>query len=116
MTTIALSYRAIHSKVKSAHFIMVNWKLVYMVSIVCCLSLLVFYILFVNQLTQGAYSIKNYQKEISSLSKENRVIEANFAETGFLDNVQSKVKELGFEKTAQIKYVDILDVSLARAH
>lgn len=115
MTTISLSYRAIHSKIKSAHFAMVNWKLIYVVSIFCCLSLVVFYILFVNQLTQGTYLIKNYQKEINSLSKENKMLETNFAETGFLDSVQGKVAALGFEKTTQIKYVDILDISLAKA-
>jgi len=89
--------------------------MVYIVGILLCLSFFVFYIFYVNQLTQGAYLIKNYNQKISQLSKESKAIEANFAETGFLDQIHDKVSELGFEKTSYVKYIEILDISLARA-
>ena len=77
--------------------------------------MLVMYVFLVNQLTGGTYLIKNYNKEIESLSRENKILENNFAEAGFLGSVQNKTRELNFEKTTKVTYVQILDNSLAKA-
>ena len=115
MTTITLSYRDINRKITLMGFLKINWKMVYLLSISLSLLLLVFYIFFVNELTKGTYLIKNYNKEMNNLLQENKTLEANFAESSFLGGVQDKVKKLGFEKTTEIKYKEILDNSLAKA-
>jgi hypothetical protein len=84
MSATILSYRAIQNKIISLNFIKINWKIIYSLVILFSLILLMFYIFRVNELTQGAYSIKNYNKKINSLSKENRALEVNFAKSGFL--------------------------------
>ncbi len=115
MTTLTLSYRTIHNKITSVNFLKIPWKLVYCLLLLFSLSLLVFYIYSVNELTRGTYLIKNYNKEADSLIKENKVLENNFAETSFLGLVQEKAKQLSFEKTTEVKYVEILESSLAKA-
>lgn len=115
MTAISLTYRAIHSKVKSIDLPLVNWKMVCCVGILLCFSLLFFYIFSINQLTSGAYLIKNYNQEIAGLLSDNRSIEADFAGVNLLDKVHSNAERLGFEKTSEVKYLEILDSSLASA-
>lgn len=115
MTTITLSYRAIQNKVKLISLPKINWKLVYIFGILLCLLLAVFYIFSINKLTYGTYLIKNYNKEIIQLSKENKALEADFAKIGFLDQIHKEVKNLGFEKPSQIKYIEIINTSLAKA-
>lgn len=114
MSTTALNYRAIRHKTISVNFPDINWKLVYLSGILLFLLLLIFYIFEINELTKGSYLIKNYNKEISSLSQENRILETNFANSGLLTRAIEKAKELNFERTKDIKYVKILESSFAK--
>jgi len=114
MVTTSLSYRAI-GKTRLINLPVVNWNFMLILSALICFLLFVFYIFSINQITQGTYLIKNYNKEIINLSKENKTINVSFLKTGPLDQVHQKAKELGFEKTIQIKYVEISDNSLAKA-
>ncbi len=115
MTTTTLGYRGIYQKVSSASFIKIPWKLVYVLLSSLSLVLLLFYIFRVNELTQGAYLIRSYNKEITSLSVENRNLQTHFAESGFLGQATQKAQELSFQKITQVKYVQILQNSLAEA-
>jgi hypothetical protein len=115
MTTIALTYRGIHQKVKSLSLPAIHWKLVSLLGILFFVAMLVSYVFLVNQLTRGVYLIKNYNKEISALSKENRLLETHFAESGFLGKVTQQAKSLNFEKTTQVTYIQVLDSPLAQA-
>lgn len=115
MTAITASYKLVQSKIRSISLPQVNWKWVYIMGVMVCFALVFFYVLMVNQLTSGAYLVKNYNKEITTLSKENKAIEAEFEVTGFLDTIHNKVRNLGFEKISEITYIELLDTSLAKA-
>ena len=78
-------------------------------------SLLVFYAFLINELTGGTYLIKNYDNQIEKLSQDNKNLEVSFAKTGFLGMVEQKAEALNFEKTTSVKYIQILDASLAKA-
>lgn len=116
MTAISLTYLSIQNKVKAISLPRINWKLVYIFGILLCFCLLIFYVFSINQLTQGTYLIKNYSKEIDSLSRENKNIETHLAEAGFLDQIYNKVEELRFEKVKERKYIKVLDTSLAKSN
>lgn len=58
--------------------------------------------------------MKNYQKKIDNLISENKNLEVNLAQISYLENIQKRTKELNFEKTKSIKYIQILDNSLAK--
>jgi len=93
----------------------VNWKLFFIAGLFLTFILLIFYAYQINELTKGAYLIKDYSKQIKILSQENKNLEINFAESSFLGQVEAKTEELGFKKTALVKYMQIMDLSFASA-
>lgn len=58
--------------------------------------------------------IKSYQKKMETLLQENKNLEINLAQISYLDNIQKKTAELDFEKIKTVKYIHILDNSLAK--
>ncbi len=107
MTTLTLTYRSAQQKIRAVAMPTLNWKLVYAAMAVAIACLLVFYIYLVNDLTRGSYLIKNYNRDIDKALAEGRALQTNFAESGFLGNVQDRVRELSFEKTTEVTYVTI---------
>jgi hypothetical protein len=75
--------------------------------------LLFFYVFGINQLTKGSYLIGNYEKKINILLVESRDLQMNFAESSFLGGIQDRVKELSFQKTTEVKYIQVSDNYLA---
>src|SRR3989344_1680428 len=113
--TLRLHYRALHYKIKSARLIKINWKAVYFLAGVCLVAMLILYIISINQLTRGIFFIKNHNREISELLIQNRALQADFEENNFLAATLNKAKSLSFEKTKEVRYVTILQNSLAEA-
>ena len=107
MTTLALRANALHHKLKSVSIPSVPWKVVYPLGMLLLAGTLVFYIYSINALTQGSYLIKNYHTQMDSLLTENKNLQTDFAQTGFLGNIQEKVNQLNFEKTTRVTYVQI---------
>ena len=60
---------------------------------------------------RGSYLIQNYQQQIDTLSKENKILEADFAKTNFILAINQKTQEMSFEKVKEVKYVQILEAS-----
>lgn len=110
MTTIALQY-----KLKAISLPAVNYKFVYMFAIAILFLMLGFYVYSINTLTGGSYVIKGYNKTIDQLQQENNSLEAGFAASGFMGFAQQKARELGFEKTTQVTYIEIVGGGLAQA-
>lgn len=125
MTTITLGYKALHHRVKSVWVrwilqkladllaLKIRWKLILLTGILFLVLMLVFYVFSINQLTGGTYLIKQYNKDFALALNENKKLQATFAENGFLGNIQERTKDLYFEKTAKIKYIQITESSLA---
>lgn len=115
MTTLARS--VLRVKAIALPMPKINWQKFYIFSIACliCVSiiLLVFYVFGINQLTKGSYLIQNYEKKINVLSAESGGLQMSFAESSFLGGTQDRVKQLSFEKTTEVKYIQVLDNSLA---
>ena len=100
MTTLAINF---------------NWKMVCIMGFSMVCSLLILYAFLINELTGGTYLVRNYGNQIEALSQDSKNLEVSFAKTGFLGLVEQKAKELNFEKTTSVKYIQILDASLAKA-
>ena len=115
MTTLTLNYRTARHKLKSIAVPRMDLRLLYFLAVMLFLSMLVLYIININQLTKGAYLIKNYNKDVSALVEENGVLQARFAESDFLGAVQERARALSFEKTSQIHYVQMVESSLGMA-
>lgn len=84
-----------------------DWKIFYGSVLFFIMALMLFYIFGINELTGGAYFIKNYEKQISALSLKNKDLQVELAKTGFLGNLEAKTRELSFEKTKTVKYIQM---------
>ena len=63
---------------------------------------------------RGSYLIKSYQKTLDNLISENKNLEINLSQISYVENIQKKSQELNFERVWTIKYIQILDASLAK--
>lgn len=119
MTTIALSNREAHRAqarhAKELSLPQANWKMLYFICIACLGILLCFYVFFINELIKGSYLIKSYRNQIAKLSQEHKALSSEFAEAGFLGSVQEKAKAVSFQKVSQVRYIEIVESSLAQA-
>ena len=86
------------------------------VSFVLLFPLLIFYIFQISQITKGSYLIKTYERKIENFSKDNSALEVNFAQITALENIERMARELNFEKIQVVKYIQVLDNSLAGIH
>ncbi len=113
--TLRLHARALHRKITVVHAIKIHWKLVYAIAVLLAVAMLIFYIAIINQLTSGAFLIKNYNKQIASLTQENSSLQANFAESTFLGQTFDQAMAMGFQKTTKVAYVQVMQGAVAKA-
>ena len=92
----------------------INIKLFVSVGFCLVLALSVFYVYQINSMISSNYGIKSYQKQINTLTTENKNLEVKLAQISYIENVKQKTAELGFSKVQTVKYIQILDSSLAQ--
>lgn len=85
-------------------------KITTFISIFCLLS---FSILQIGCFTKEFYQIKNYEKKITKLTKENKILEIDFSKTNSLDNIENYLANEKFVKVNELKYIQIIDTSVA---
>jgi sensor histidine kinase regulating citrate/malate metabolism len=91
-----------------------NWRVFLFLSFCSILLLSVMYIFQVNQIMKDGYSINNYQTNLDNLIKENKNLEVTLSQMSYMDKVQAKVQELGFQKVQTVEYIQISGSSLAK--
>lgn len=87
----------------------INLRVFWILSFVLITSLLVFYIFQINQIAKGTYLVKIYEEKINELLEENKTLEINSSQVNSLENLESLVKNLNFEKINKIYYIRILE-------
>ena len=113
MTTLLLGSKAIHRKIKIDSLAHIKLKPIFAMLLLAGVLISVLYIFQVNQLTKGSYLVKSYSRELETLGKENRVLQAEFAKAGIMEQVMEKAGGLGLERTSQVKYIKITENSFA---
>jgi len=113
--TLRLQYKAVQKRVSGASAIHINVKVLYLLAALCCLVMLVSYVVRISELTKGAYLIKNYNREINSLTAENRRLQNSFAQSDFLVAAQEKARSLDFQKTTEVTYLQVSQSPVAKA-
>lgn len=64
-------------------------------------------------MTKLSFSISNCEKKIVAVSNENKNLETNFSKYIGLENIETLVKNLNFEKPEKIHYLRILESTVA---
>jgi hypothetical protein len=93
----------------------VNMKIFAVIIILSFMFLLFFYVFQANNFVLSGYSLQNYQKTINKLAQDNENLEMALAQMGALENIESKISGLGFEKISKINYIQLMETSVASA-
>ncbi len=96
-------------------FLKINLKSFLVFNLLLAWLLFTLYIVQAGLFTQQIYLQKEYQKEISQLSKENEILEIEFAKSSSLSHIENYFQENSFVKTNpnRVKYIQIFEDSLA---
>jgi len=77
-------------------------------------SLLAIYVIQVGALARDKYLLKAYGEELASLSKNNKFLDIDFSKMNSLSHVDQILAEnSGFVKSNNVKYIKIIDSSIA---
>lgn len=77
-------------------------------------GLLVFYIFQTNVIIQGTYLLQGYEEKLTKLEEENEKLTINLAKFNSLENLESLVQSLNYEKTEKIKYIQVIEGQMAK--
>jgi len=107
--TLVLSrvQKNLQDKIESIDTSAIDWRKVCFIGFFMALGLLIFYVWQINSLTGGYYLLNSYEKQVSSLSQENKNLQVSFAESSFLGQALDKIHSLNFQKTTSVRYVQL---------
>lgn len=88
-------------------------KIFRILAFVLIISLLVFYVFQINALTGENYLLTNQEKKIIEIRKESEALKIDFARANSLVNIENYFQNRGFEKTNEVRYIRILETSVA---
>lgn len=115
MTTALLNYiqagKNIKSRLETIALPELNWKIICVFAFCIVFLATSFYAWQIVCSTKDYYLISKYQKEINTLSVENRNLQVSFAESAFLGEVLTKASAMNFQKINSIKYIEILNTN-----
>ena len=86
-------------------FLKINPKLFWALSLTLVLSLSFFYVSQINETTWSSFQLSGYDQKIQKLTKQTKDLETSFFESNSLQNIEEMVRGLGFEKVAEIHYI-----------
>lgn len=78
------------------------------------LSLFLSLIFQVNAFAKEIFLIKEYKNDLNTLSDNKENLEISLAQLSSLNNIEAYLKEKGFTKPSKIKYIRILETSVAK--
>lgn len=81
----------------------------------------VFFLLFslilqVNYFARDVFTINDYQNKLSQLSSSREGLEINLARSTSLKNIEDYLENKNFKKANQVKYIQILEPSVAKTN
>jgi len=113
MTTYALSNLITPKKTLCLSFSKMSLglfsKLFLLFAFISIISLLVFTVIQVNQITKESGLILGYQKNIEELSQKNQGLEIKLFQSNSFESIKLLAQNLNYEKVGKIHYIKILE-------
>jgi DNA primase large subunit len=88
-------------------------KIFWILAFILIISLLILYVFQINALTGENYLLTKQEKKITEIRKESEVLKIDFAKANSLVNIENYFQNRGFAKTNEVKYIRILETSVA---
>jgi len=86
-----------------------SWKIFWILSFILITTLLISYIFQINSLAEETYRIQNYQNKINKIAQENDNLLASSLKQNSLSNIETLIKDSGFERSQNIHYIEVLE-------
>lgn len=80
---------------------------------VSIIALSIFYVLQINALTSENHLLNSQEKRLAEMKREAEILKINFAKANSLNNIEIYFQNQNFKKINQVKYIRILDTSVA---
>lgn len=74
-------------------------------------SLFVLSIFQINSYTQEVYKIRSHESKISSLAKENKILEIKLSQNNTFNNIGNHISD--FVKAGKIEYIQVMEPKVA---
>lgn len=78
------------------------------------LTLYLFYIVQVNQLAREQFLVQDYEGRIGQLLEHNETLKINWSKSNSLNNIDDYLQNHNFGKVGQVRYIRILESSVAK--
>ncbi|MFH1181164.1 MAG: hypothetical protein V1705_02010 [bacterium] len=91
-----------------------SFKAFWLISLLSALPLLFFYVFGVNSLAREQYLLREQQRSVGSLARENEALEIEFSNANSLANLGGILQNEKFEFASKIKYIKILESQMVR--
>ena len=75
--------------------------------------LLIFYVFQVTEITKANFFLSDHGKKIAALTQENKDLEFNLSQKNSLTNLEIVLKNLNYEETNKIYYIQLLGSTVA---
>ncbi len=79
------------------------------IAIISIITLSVFYVFQINLEISGRYLTREYERKISELLTETRLLETSFAQKGSLSEIMPILAGMNFQEPEKTHYIQILD-------
>jgi hypothetical protein len=86
-----------------------SWKAFWISSFILIITFIFSYIFQINALAEETYRIQDYQKKISGITQENDILLASSLKQNSLSNIETLIKDFGFERIKKIHYIQVLE-------
>ena len=89
-----------------------NIKVFYLFAFALIVGLLLFYVIQVNQMISDKYLIESYERKMSVISEQNKNLEEQLSHLVFLENIETLIEGLNYEKVGRVYYIEMLESSV----
>lgn len=89
-----------------------NLKKIGILGFIVFMSLLVFCIFQVNEVTKASFYIFSYQKQIAELGRESKSLETNFSQVNSLVNLEILLDKYNYEEVGKVHYIKVPGVTV----
>ena len=114
MTTYTLT-RSIPQKLSFFTFPRISLLGVWILFFIFFLFILSFYIFQVSEMAKTSFLVSNYEKQVTSITQENKNLETNLSQVSSLGNLETILKSSNYEKvgSGKIHYIRVLEEVVA---
>lgn len=84
-----------------------------LLGVIFAISLIIFYIFQISEITETSFNISLYERQIVGLSAGNKNLEISLSSQSSLGNLEAALRKLNYEKVGKINYIKVIDSGMA---